>query len=112
LVGAIIRFPKGALQTVAPGVFIFGQPGLEQTPEAKPVTHMQRAVTVRALIRLMRGKRTVKVEEIHSRKVKPRGAPERYTVHKHFYGNWRAKFPKKLRRRKKSRFYTVVPVTI
>ena len=27
---------------------------------------------------------------------------KRYTVHKHFYGDWRAKFPKNLRKTEKS----------
>lgn len=47
---------------------MFGQPGLKQTPEAKSVVHMQRGVTVRALVRLAgdRGDRISKRVEIHS----------------------------------------------
>ncbi len=37
---------------------------------------------------------------------------ERYTMHKHFYGNWGLKFQKSLMQKKTSRFYPAVPVTI
>jgi hypothetical protein len=38
---------------------------------------------------------------------------ERYTVHKHFSGNWGAKFPKMLiERGKRAGFYTIVSITI
>jgi hypothetical protein len=38
---------------------------------------------------------------------------ERYTVHKHFYGNSGAKFPKMLiERGKRAGFYTIVSITI
>jgi hypothetical protein len=37
---------------------------------------------------------------------------ERYTVHKHFYGNGKLKFQKSLRKKKTSRFRAVVSVTV
>ena len=42
------------VETLTPGVSIFGQPGLEQTQKTKSVVHMERRVTLRALVRLMR----------------------------------------------------------
>jgi hypothetical protein len=47
-------FGEERIETLTPGVFIFGQPGLEQTAEAKSVAHMQHGVTVRAVVRLER----------------------------------------------------------
>jgi hypothetical protein len=59
-------FREERVETVAPGVFIFGQPGLEQTPKAKSVAHMQHGVTVRAVVRLERhhGRRISEAIEI------------------------------------------------
>ena len=60
------------VETLAPRVFIFGQPDLEQTPEAKSVAHTQRDVTVRALVRLVhdRRMRISEAVEIHVREAK------------------------------------------
>ena len=57
------------LETLAPRVFIFGQPGLEQTSEAKSAAHTQRVLTMRALVRLLRDRRMRISEavEIHVR---------------------------------------------
>jgi len=57
---------------------MFGQPGLKQTPKAKSVVHMQRGVTVRALVRLAgdRGERISESVEIHLEEVKLVGARE------------------------------------
>ena len=65
-------FGEERVETLAAGVFIFGQPDLEQTPEAKSVAHTQRDVTVPALVRLARGRRERISEavEIHLGKVK------------------------------------------
>jgi hypothetical protein len=59
-------FREERVETVAPGVFIFGQPGLDQTPEAKSIAHMQYGVTVRAVVRLERhhGRRISEAIEI------------------------------------------------
>src|SRR5918996_4890457 len=40
-------FGEERVETLAPGVFIFDQPRLEQTPQAKSVPHMQHGVTMR-----------------------------------------------------------------
>jgi hypothetical protein len=59
-------FGEERVETLAAGVFIFGQPGLEQTPKAKSVAHMQHCVTVRAVVRLERhhGRRISEAIEI------------------------------------------------
>ena len=68
-------FGQERVETLAPRVFIFGQPGLEQTPEAKSA-YTQRGVTVRALVRLERNrrKRISEAVEIHLGEVKFVGA--------------------------------------
>jgi hypothetical protein len=58
------------LKILATSAFIFGQPRLQQTPEAKSAAHTQHAATVRALVRFMRAKRISKAEQIHLRKIK------------------------------------------
>ena len=60
------------VETLAPRVFILGQPGLEQTPEAKSAAHTQRAFTMRALVRLTRDRRMriSEAAEIHVREAK------------------------------------------
>ena len=65
-------FGEERVETLAPGVFIFGQPSLEQTPEAKSAAHTERAFTMRALVRLVRDRRMRISEavEIHVRKAK------------------------------------------
>jgi hypothetical protein len=63
-----IRFlGEDRLETPTPGVFIFGQPGLEQTQKTKSVVHTQRRVTPRALVRLMpnRWEQISEAVEIH-----------------------------------------------
>lgn len=69
-------FGEERVETLAPGIFIFGQPGLEQTPEAKPVAHTRRDVTVRTLVRLAgdRCERISEIVEIHLGEVKFVGA--------------------------------------
>jgi hypothetical protein len=52
--GPLFDFGKERLETLTPGVFIFGQPGPEQTQKTKSVVHTQRRVTPRALVRFMR----------------------------------------------------------
>ena len=65
-------FGEERVKTLAPRVFIFGQPGLEQTPEAKSAAHTQRAFTMRALVRLTRDRRMriSEAAEIHVREAK------------------------------------------
>jgi len=65
-------FGQERVQTPAPGDFILGQPGLEQTSEAKSVAHTHRGVTVRARVWLARdrGERISEVVEIHLREAK------------------------------------------
>jgi hypothetical protein len=60
------------VETLAPTVFIFGQPSLEQTPEAKSAAHTKRVLTMRALVRLVRDRRMRISEavEIHVREAK------------------------------------------
>jgi hypothetical protein len=50
-------FGEERVESLAAGVFVFGQSGLEQTPEAKFAADAKRAATVRALVRLVTGKR-------------------------------------------------------
>jgi hypothetical protein len=50
----LFDFGEKCVETLTPGVSIFGQPGLEQTQKTKSVVHMERRVTLRALVRLMR----------------------------------------------------------
>ena len=66
------HFGEERVQTLAPGVFIFGQPGLEQTSEATSVAHTHSGATVRALVRLARdrAKRISEAVEIHLREAK------------------------------------------
>jgi hypothetical protein len=136
---SLFSFGSERVEILAASVFIFGQPGLEQTPEAKSAAHMQRALTVRTFVRLVRGKRIGKAKEIHLGKVKAghqrerslqhmstkfrlegavpsepevRFGIERYPVSKHFYGNQGTKFPKMLIPRRRSSFYTIVSVTV
>jgi hypothetical protein len=73
-VASLFDFGEERVETLAPGVFVFGQSGLEQTPEAKFAAHTKRAATVRALVRLVSGKRIS--EEIHLREVKSSGCVE------------------------------------
>ena len=65
-------FGQERVKTLAPRVFIFGQPVLEQTPEAKSAAHTQRVLTMRALVRLVRDRRMRISEavEIHVREAK------------------------------------------
>jgi hypothetical protein len=65
------------LEILAASAFIFGQPRLEQTPEAKSAGHTEHAATVRALVRFMRAKRISKAEETHLRKIKSQERRER-----------------------------------
>jgi len=71
-VASLFDFAQERVETLAPGVFLFGQPGLKQTSEAKSATHTQRTVTVRALVWLVRdrGKRIGEVAGIHLREAK------------------------------------------
>jgi hypothetical protein len=69
-VRSLFDFGGERVETLAPGVFVFGQSGLEQTPQAKLAAHAKRAATVRALVRLATGKRISKAVEIHLRQVK------------------------------------------
>jgi len=39
ILAPLFDFGKERLETLAPGVFIFGQPGLEQTQKTKSVVH-------------------------------------------------------------------------
>jgi hypothetical protein len=66
------RIGENRVEILASAVFIFGQPGLEQTPDAKSVARMQRGVTVRTLVRLERNrrKRISEAVEIHLGEVK------------------------------------------
>ena len=50
----LFDFGNERLETLTPGVSIFGQPGLEQTQKTKSVVYTQRRVTPRTLVRLMR----------------------------------------------------------
>ena len=50
----LFDFGQERLETLTPRVFIFGQPGLEQTQETKSVVHAHRRVTPRALVQLRR----------------------------------------------------------
>jgi hypothetical protein len=53
MLAPLFEFGKERLETLTPGVFIFGQPGLEQTQKTKSVVHTQRRFTLQALVRLM-----------------------------------------------------------
>jgi hypothetical protein len=53
LLAPLFDFGKECLETFTLGVFIFGQPSLEQTQKTKSVVHTERRVTPRALARLM-----------------------------------------------------------
>jgi hypothetical protein len=68
-VASLFDFAEERVETLAPGVFFFGQPSLKQTPEAKSATHTQRTVTVMALVWLARHrrKRISEAVEIHLR---------------------------------------------
>ena len=70
------HFEEQRVQTLAAGVFIFGQPSLEQTSEAKSVAHTHRCVTVQALVRLARarGERIGEAVETHLREAQIVGA--------------------------------------
>ena len=50
----LFHFGEECVETLASGVFSFGQPGLEQTQKTKSVVYTQRRVTPRALVQLMR----------------------------------------------------------
>jgi hypothetical protein len=50
----LFDFGNERLETLTPGVCIFGQPGLEQTQKTKSVVYTQRRGTPRTLVRLMR----------------------------------------------------------
>jgi hypothetical protein len=52
----LFDFRKEPLETLTAAVSTFGQPGLEQTQKTKSLVHMQRRVTPRALVRLMRAR--------------------------------------------------------
>ena len=58
----LFDFGKERRETPTLGVSIFGQPGLEQTQKTKSVVHLQRRVTPRALVQLMRD-RWVQISE-------------------------------------------------
>ena len=75
-VASLFDFGEERVETLAPGVFVFGQSGLEQTPEAKFAGHAKRAATVRALVRLATDKRISEAVEIHLREVKSSGCVE------------------------------------
>jgi hypothetical protein len=75
-VRSLFDFGEERVETLAPGVFVFGQSGLEQTPEAKFAAHAKRAATVRALVRLATDKRISEAVEIHLREVKSGGCVE------------------------------------
>ena len=51
---SLLDFGKEHLQTLAPEVFMFGQPDSEQAQKTKSVVHTQRRFTLRALVRLIR----------------------------------------------------------
>ena len=72
ILAPLFDFGKERLETLAPRVFIFGQPGLEQTPEAKSAAHTQRVLTMRALVRLVHDRcmRISEAVEIHVREAK------------------------------------------
>ena len=53
-IAPLFDFGEKCVETLTPGVSIFGQPGLEQTQKTKSVVHLQRRVTPRALVQLMR----------------------------------------------------------
>jgi hypothetical protein len=65
-------FGEERVEILASALFIFGQPGLEQTPDAKSVARMQRGVTVPTLVRSERNRRKQisEVVEIHLGEVK------------------------------------------
>jgi hypothetical protein len=71
-VASLFDFGEERVETLAPGIFILGQPGLKQTPEAKSATDTQRTVTARALVWFVRdrNKRISEVAEIHLREAK------------------------------------------
>jgi hypothetical protein len=75
-VRSLFDFGQERVETLAPGVFVFGESGLEQTPQAKLAAHAKRAATVRALVRLATGKRISEAVEIHLREVKSGGCVE------------------------------------
>ena len=50
----LFDFGEEYVETLASGVFSFGQPDLEQTQKTKSVVYTQRRVTPRTLVRLMR----------------------------------------------------------
>ena len=96
-------FGEERVQTLASAVFIFGQSGLEQTPDAKSVARVQRGVTVRTLVRLERNRRKRISEgvEIHLGEVKfarARGreslsqAPSTETGGRSFQKSWSGAF--------------------
>ena len=54
MLAPLFEFGKEGLETFTPGVFIFGEPGLEQTQKTKSVVHAHRRVTPRALVQFIR----------------------------------------------------------
>ena len=50
----LFDFGQDRLEILTPRVFIFGQPGLEQTPKTKSVVHAHRRLTPRALVQFTR----------------------------------------------------------
>jgi hypothetical protein len=72
-VRSLFDFGEERVETLAPGVFVFGQSDLKQTPEAKFAAHAKRAPTVRALVRLVTGKGISEAIEIHLREGKSGG---------------------------------------
>lgn len=127
MLAPLFDFEGLGIEILAPGVFVFRKAGLEQTPEAQPAAHMERALAVRALVGFVGGKGISKAKEIHFRKVNSwerrkrdlashsRSPDVRSSVHivlKRFYGNCQAKFPKNWAERKRSGLYAVALVTI
>ena len=53
-IAPLFDFREQCVETLASGVFSFGQPELEQTQKTKSVVYTQRRVTLRALVRLVR----------------------------------------------------------
>jgi hypothetical protein len=69
---SLFDFGEERVETPAFRVFIFAQPSLEQTTEAKSAAHTPRGETVRALVRLVRdsGEQVSEAVEIHLREAK------------------------------------------
>jgi hypothetical protein len=73
---SLFGFGRKRVEVLATSVFIFRQPGLEQTAETKSADHMQRTLAVRALVGFVGANGISKAEEIHLRKSQIVEAPE------------------------------------